>query len=116
MAVFVENKCSKVCTDWAFYCHHCSQQEFSVICSDCYDKSKHVGHDVETVVCETGVPCDCGNDLALKSDGFCAKHCVQMSKAFDRTKNRSFKGSASMTRKLSEYAMHRRGKSCVHYN
>ncbi|CAG2182982.1 unnamed protein product, partial [Oppiella nova] len=81
----MENEETKRCeklwkdNDWGFHCHDCSLNVLCIICGDCFEKSKHLGHEVETIVCESGVWCDCGNVSAMKSTGFCAKHTVQHS-------------------------------------
>ncbi len=107
MIAFID-KCDKIWyrKDWAYYCHDCSLQDLIVICCECFDKSKHFGHEFETIYCDEGVWCDCGDQNSMKSDGFCSKHSVANIKRFDDNKRknslRSSSNSYSRTRLMSE--------------
>ncbi|KAH0576832.1 E3 ubiquitin-protein ligase [Spironucleus salmonicida] len=54
-------------------CQTCSNDLASVICLECFDETKHVGHKY-TYLTANGM-CDCGFACTIKPEGFCDKHC-----------------------------------------
>ncbi|KAH0576816.1 E3 ubiquitin-protein ligase [Spironucleus salmonicida] len=57
----------------AIKCQTCSNDLASVICLECFDETKHVGHKY-TYLTANGM-CDCGFACTIKPEGFCDKHC-----------------------------------------
>eukprot|EP01041_Mallomonas_annulata_P004635 gene4635-9199_t len=50
------------------------QDETCVLCNDCYQLSRHDGHEVYFYHSQAGGCCDCGDPDAWDSNGFCTKH------------------------------------------
>ena len=59
--------------DGCWKCKDCELDYNSIYCKDCFIKEKHLGHEVYFDPGKKGY-CDCGDKLALKSEGFCDKH------------------------------------------
>ncbi|GAM17458.1 hypothetical protein SAMD00019534_006330 [Acytostelium subglobosum LB1] len=59
-----------------YKCKQCQKSEHSILCINCFDQSKHVGHDGVTVVAAVadGGCCDCGDPDLWDTDGFCNVH------------------------------------------
>lgn len=57
----------------AVKCHTCSKDRCSILCMDCFDESRHRGHNYQ-VIDGTGM-CDCGFAQTIDPAGFCAVHC-----------------------------------------
>ena len=70
------NICAKILNNQgAFHCKECSLCENSVICIECYEKSKDI-HKNHTISFDTVFDgcCDCGNPEALVYSAFCSSH------------------------------------------
>ncbi|ETW00804.1 hypothetical protein H310_07337 [Aphanomyces invadans] len=70
------NKCEEV---WngdhiAYRCRTCGLSDSSCMCVRCFDPAQHENHDYRIYRCSYGGCCDCGDDLAWKSSGFCSRH------------------------------------------
>ena len=68
--------CGKDLTEkGAFHCEECGNSENSIICSECYERSKkkHENHKI-TFSSQVGGCCDCGNGDYWSEDGFCEVH------------------------------------------
>ena len=72
------NVCAKIFikNEKAIQCKECAKYDTSIICIDCYEKSKdlHRGH---TILYETyieGGCCDCGNPEVWEKKSFCPSH------------------------------------------
>ena len=76
--------CGKDMTEkGAFRCEECGISENSIICSECYEKSKkkHQNHKI-SFSSQSGGCCDCGNGDYWNENGFCDVH-----KGIFKTKN-----------------------------
>ncbi|KAH0575614.1 putative zinc finger in N-recognin (UBR box) and ring finger domain-containing protein [Spironucleus salmonicida] len=60
----------------AFTCHTCSNDTTSVYCGQCFFDSNHNNHYWYSKNSSIG-QCDCGDDTAISSSGFCQKHSKQ---------------------------------------
>ena len=58
--------------DMGYRCFDCQNDPLSYICTDCFDKNKHINHRYE--ILRMGGFCDCGDISMLKKEGFCSKH------------------------------------------
>ena len=55
-----------------YKCVDCQNDSLCLICPDCFDMNKHIGHRWEIFKGEGF--CDCGDVDILKKEGFCSKH------------------------------------------
>ena len=60
-------------SEGSWKCTDCELNSSSTYCNDCFIKEKHLGHDIYFNQSSSGL-CDCGDNLVLKSEGFCDKH------------------------------------------
>ena len=83
---------SKVCGkilapgEHGYKCSTCENDSSCVLCVDCFDPSKHVGHSYRLIQVVGGC-CDCGDPCAWNPAGFCSRHngidpCEDMLKYF----------------------------------
>ena len=72
------NVCAKLFSEneKAFHCEECGKYEGSIICMECYEKSKdfHKGHNIYIENDVEGGCCDCGNPEVWNQNGFCPSH------------------------------------------
>eukprot|EP01063_Lacrimia_lanifica_P001754 TRINITY_DN10909_c0_g1_i1.p1 TRINITY_DN10909_c0_g1~~TRINITY_DN10909_c0_g1_i1.p1 ORF type:complete len:1784 (+),score=486.25 TRINITY_DN10909_c0_g1_i1:130-5352(+) len=54
-------------------CETCGEDSTCIVCMDCWDPSKHVGHDYR-ISASGGGTCDCGDATAWDPAGFCDHH------------------------------------------
>ena len=54
-------------------CKDCELVSFTIYCSECFEKEKHIGHKIFYNPSPGGF-CDCGDRLVLKPEGFCYRH------------------------------------------
>ena len=59
-------------TSLGYRCYDCQNDSLSYVCTDCFDKSKHINHRYE-ILTGNGF-CDCGDISMLKKEAFCSKH------------------------------------------
>ena len=59
-------------TATSFTCLDCGMNQNAMICGDCYDVRRHIGHRVMKVN-RPGI-CDCGDINMWKKEGNCSKH------------------------------------------
>ena len=59
--------------DICWRCLDCENDSTSIICSGCFEKSDHQGHQVMLKRNSAGL-CDCGDPDAWKPSGFCKDH------------------------------------------
>jgi len=59
-------------TATSFTCLDCGMNQNAMICSECFDVSKHKGHRVMKIN-RSGI-CDCGDINMWKKEGNCSKH------------------------------------------
>lgn len=65
--------CGKVLNSHlGFKCQYCTTDKSSVMCLECFDESKHVGHEYRCFF-STGL-CDCGSVVSTGKNGVCARH------------------------------------------
>lgn len=65
--------CGKVLNNHlGFKCQHCTTDKSSVMCLECFDESKHIGHEYRCFF-STGL-CDCGSVVSTGKSGVCARH------------------------------------------
>lgn len=64
--------CKVLNSERVYHCIDCQNDESSVICMDCFEPEKHVGH--RYFISTASGMCDCGDENALKSSGFCSRH------------------------------------------
>lgn len=65
--------CGKVLNSHlGFKCQYCTTDKSSVMCLECFDESKHVGHEYRCFF-STGL-CDCGSVVSTGKTGVCARH------------------------------------------
>eukprot|EP01047_Picozoa_sp_COSAG01_P057908 COSAG01_NODE_6755_length_3513_cov_12.636497_2_plen_772_part_00 len=57
-----------------YRCYTCAKSEHSCICVECFDAGEHEGHDYRLFQSQSGGCCDCGDEMAWKSSGFCRNH------------------------------------------
>ncbi|EDR28575.1 hypothetical protein, conserved [Entamoeba dispar SAW760] len=57
-----------------YRCKTCEKTTSSCICCQCFDKTKHQGHNYYPYLSMSQYTCDCGNELYWKKEGFCNKH------------------------------------------
>lgn len=60
--------------DIVWICRQCQRDDTCVQCNDCFMHSDHKGHDVFFYHSQAGGCCDCGDEAAWASQGFCTKH------------------------------------------
>ena len=60
--------------DIVWICRSCQKDETCVLCNDCFQDSKHEGHEVYFYHSQSGGCCDCGDAGAWNPTGFCSKH------------------------------------------
>ncbi|KAH8739905.1 hypothetical protein FG386_001722 [Cryptosporidium ryanae] len=58
----------------AYRCLTCGVTTSSCICVDCFQSSNHEGHDYYIYKSDYGGCCDCGDEQAWSSKGFCRRH------------------------------------------
>ena len=72
------NVCSKTFSknDKAISCKECGKYDTSIICLDCFEKSKefHKSHEIFYETDIDGGCCDCGNIEVWDKNGFCPSH------------------------------------------
>lgn len=59
--------------DIAYRCRTCEQDPTCAICVPCFRAGNHVNHDYSMIHTGGGC-CDCGDETAWKSEGFCSRH------------------------------------------
>ncbi|BFU18180.1 RING finger domain containing protein [Entamoeba histolytica HM-1:IMSS-B] len=57
-----------------YRCKTCGIDDTSCICSTCFSKGNHEGHDAYAYATAGTFTCDCGNERAWKRSGFCSEH------------------------------------------
>lgn len=57
----------------AYKCSTCENDSSCVLCVDCFEQSKHVGHSYKLIQVVGGC-CDCGDPCAWDPAGFCSRH------------------------------------------
>lgn len=65
--------------DIVWICRSCQKDETCVLCNDCFQDSKHEGHEVYFYHSQSGGCCDCGDGGAWNPSGFCTKHGRELS-------------------------------------
>ncbi|CDW91208.1 zinc finger family protein [Stylonychia lemnae] len=67
--------CSKVIEfgDTVWLCKDCCLHPTCIICQECFENSKHIGHQI-TMSRDTQGNCDCGDIQSWKKEGFCRDH------------------------------------------
>ncbi|KAK8806947.1 hypothetical protein WA158_003706 [Blastocystis sp. Blastoise] len=58
----------------AVRCNTCGKYPTSIICIDCFDPSKHVGHNYYYEKISSDGNCDCGDPVSFDPNGFCNRH------------------------------------------
>ena len=58
---------------FAYKCRTCEKDPTCVLCIDCFQIEKHVGHDYKIIRTYGGM-CDCGDTDSWNPDGFCSAH------------------------------------------
>ncbi|XP_059475456.1 E3 ubiquitin-protein ligase Ubr3-like [Neocloeon triangulifer] len=58
----------------AYRCRTCSISPCMSLCSECFQKGNHDGHDFNMFRSQAGGACDCGDTSVMKETGFCEKH------------------------------------------
>lgn len=59
----------------AYRCRTCGISPCMSLCSDCFQRGNHEGHDFNMFRSQAGGACDCGDKSVMKESGFCSKHC-----------------------------------------
>jgi Putative zinc finger in N-recognin (UBR box) len=59
-------------TATSFTCLDCGMNQNAIICNECFDVSRHIGHRVMKIN-RSGI-CDCGDINMWKKEGNCSKH------------------------------------------
>jgi hypothetical protein len=59
--------------DIAYRCRTCEHDPTCAICVPCFKAGNHVNHDYSMIHTGGGC-CDCGDETAWKSEGFCSRH------------------------------------------
>ena len=69
-------RCSCVWTGehMAYRCKDCGLSDSSCMCVDCFDPALHEGHNYRLYRSTSGGCCDCGDPMAWRAAGFCARH------------------------------------------
>lgn len=79
---FGQTVCSKSMSDvlkYVYRCLDCSLIESAIMCPECYEPKKHVGHRIFRETGDTnGGICDCGDPSFLNPLGNCDKHSGRM--------------------------------------
>ena len=72
------NMCTKIFSidEKAIRCEECGKLDSSIICLDCYEKSKefHKSHKILYETDAEGGCCDCGNPEVWDKNSFCPSH------------------------------------------
>ncbi|CAG0912404.1 unnamed protein product [Notodromas monacha] len=58
----------------AYRCRTCSISPCMSLCSECFRKGNHVGHDFNMFKSQSGGACDCGDTTVMRESGFCQRH------------------------------------------
>eukprot|EP00550_Attheya_septentrionalis_P012964 CAMPEP_0198304944 /NCGR_PEP_ID=MMETSP1449-20131203/57651_1 /TAXON_ID=420275 /ORGANISM="Attheya septentrionalis, Strain CCMP2084" /LENGTH=2807 /DNA_ID=CAMNT_0044007473 /DNA_START=500 /DNA_END=8923 /DNA_ORIENTATION=- len=73
--------------DIVWVCRTCQSDETCVLCHDCWDEERHVGHDVAFYHAQAGGCCDCGDPDAWDPQGFCQRHGIVCSTSTSTSNN-----------------------------
>lgn len=73
--LLVRKVCGRVwrCGETAYRCRTCELDSTSALCTECFDPSRHQGHDFCLTMADSGC-CDCGDSTAMREGGFCQRH------------------------------------------
>ncbi|PSN42091.1 E3 ubiquitin-protein ligase UBR3 [Blattella germanica] len=58
----------------AYRCRTCGISPCMSLCSECFQKGNHDGHDFNMFRSQAGGACDCGDTSVMKETGFCDRH------------------------------------------
>lgn len=58
----------------AYRCRTCGISPCMSLCTECFRKGNHVGHDYNMFRSQAGGACDCGDPSVMKEIGFCSSH------------------------------------------
>ncbi|CAK9812220.1 E3 ubiquitin-protein ligase UBR3 [Anthophora quadrimaculata] len=58
----------------AYRCRTCAISPCMSLCTDCFKKGNHYGHDFNMFLSQAGGACDCGDASIIKESGFCDRH------------------------------------------
>ncbi|GIY07185.1 e3 ubiquitin-protein ligase ubr3 [Caerostris darwini] len=61
----------------AYRCRTCGISPCMSLCSECFQKGDHKGHDFNMFRSQAGGACDCGDKSVMKESGFCQRHGLQ---------------------------------------
>ncbi|KAI5710044.1 hypothetical protein M8J76_006269 [Diaphorina citri] len=58
----------------AYRCRTCGISPCMSLCSECFKRADHTGHDFNMFRSQAGGACDCGDTSVMKVSGFCDRH------------------------------------------
>ncbi|CAL7947523.1 unnamed protein product [Xylocopa violacea] len=58
----------------AYRCRTCGISPCMSLCTECFKKGNHYGHDFNMFLSQAGGACDCGDASVMKESGFCDRH------------------------------------------
>ena len=58
----------------AYRCRTCGISPCMSLCTECFQKGNHIGHDYNMFRSQAGGACDCGDPSVMKESGFCSSH------------------------------------------
>ncbi|XP_033303152.1 E3 ubiquitin-protein ligase Ubr3 isoform X1 [Bombus bifarius] len=58
----------------AYRCRTCGISPCMSLCTECFKKGNHYGHDFNMFLSQAGGACDCGDSSVMKESGFCDRH------------------------------------------
>ncbi|XP_054716089.1 E3 ubiquitin-protein ligase ubr3-like [Uloborus diversus] len=58
----------------AYRCRTCGISPCMSLCSECFQKGNHEGHDFNMFRSQAGGACDCGDKSVMRESGFCQRH------------------------------------------
>ncbi|KAF8771573.1 E3 ubiquitin-protein ligase Ubr3 like protein [Argiope bruennichi] len=61
----------------AYRCRTCGISPCMSLCSECFQRGDHKGHDFNMFRSQAGGACDCGDKSVMKESGFCQRHGLQ---------------------------------------